>query len=66
MIKLLTEILFKFQWKIEKLCLEIGFGPGFVSISPLNNIKKGIEQAAKPYHIIKLLMPGGNKKVTHT
>ena len=29
------------------------FGPGFVSISPLNNIKNVIGQAAKSYHITK-------------
>ena len=51
--KLWAEILFKFQWQIEKLCPEIGFGPGFVSISPFNNIKNGIDQAAKSYQIIK-------------
>ena len=53
MVKLWAEILFKFQWQIEKLCPAIGFGPGFVSISPLNNIENGIDQAAKSYHIIK-------------
>ena len=45
MVKLWAEILFKFQWQIEKLCPAIGFGPGFVSISPLNNIENGIDQA---------------------
>ena len=53
MVKLWAEILFKFQWQIEKLCPAIGFGPGFVSISPLNNIENGIDQAAQSYHIIK-------------
>ena len=53
MVKLWAEILLKFQWQIEKLCPEIGFGPGFVSISPLNNIKNGIDYAEKSYHPIK-------------
>ena len=33
MVKLWAEILFKFQWQIEKLCPAIDFGPGLVSIS---------------------------------
>ena len=33
--KLCAKMLFKFQWQIEKLCQELGFGPGFFSISPL-------------------------------
>ena len=49
----MAEILFKFQWEIENLCPAIVFGPGFVSISPLNNIENDIDQAAKSYHIIK-------------
>ena len=53
LIKLWSEILLKFLWRIEKLCPEIGFRLGFVSISALNNIKNGIDQAAKSYHIIK-------------
>ena len=53
MVKLWPEILFKFQWQLEKLCPEIGFGLGFVSISPLDNIQNSIDQAAKSYHIIK-------------
>ena len=39
--------MFKFQWQIEKLRPQIDFGPGFISISTLNNIKNGTEQAAK-------------------
>ena len=53
MVKLWPEILFKFQWQLEKLCPEIGFGLGFVSILPLDNIQNSIDQAAKSYHIIK-------------
>ena len=29
----------------------MGTGPGFVSISPINNIKNGIDQAAKFYSV---------------
>ena len=36
-----------FLFFIEKVCPEMGFGPGFVSVSPINNIKNGIDQAAK-------------------
>ena len=51
LVKLWAEILFKFQWEIEKLCPAIVFGPGFVSISPLNNIENDIDQAAViPYN----------------
>ena len=49
MVKLQAKTLFKFQWQIEKLCPEIGF----VSISPLTNMKNGIDQAAKSYHVVK-------------
>ena len=28
------EILFRFQWQMEKLWFEVGLGPGFSSISP--------------------------------
>ena len=31
-----AEILFKFQWQIEKLCLELDLGPGFSSTPPLS------------------------------
>ena len=30
-------MLLRFQWQIEKLCLKITLGPGFISASPLNN-----------------------------
>ena len=53
MVKLWAEILFKFQWQIENFGPEIAFGPGFVSVSLLNNVKNGIDQVAKSYHIIK-------------
>ena len=33
--KLCAEMLFRFWWEIENLWLELGFGPGFFSISPL-------------------------------
>ena len=33
--KLCAEMLFRLQWQIEKLSQELGFGPGFFSISPL-------------------------------
>ena len=46
LVKLWAEILFKFQWQIEKLCPEI-------SISPLDKIKNGIDQAAKSYNKCK-------------
>ena len=51
-VKIQAKILFKFQQQIEKLGPQIGFEPGFVSILPLNNIKNGIDQVAKPCYII--------------
>ena len=33
--KLSAGMLFRFQWQIEKFWLELGFGPGFNSTSPL-------------------------------
>ena len=53
MVKLWAEILLKFQWHIEKLCPKKDFGPGFVSISPLNNMKNVIGKVTKPYNTIK-------------
>ena len=47
LVKLWAEIMLKFQWQIETLSPEIGFGPEFVSTSLLNIIKNGIDQAAK-------------------
>ena len=40
-----------FLFFIEKVCPEMGFGPGFVSVSLINNIKNGIDQAAKFYYV---------------
>ena len=40
-----------FLFFIEKVCPEMGFGSGFVSVSPINNIKNGIDQAAKFYYV---------------
>ena len=47
------EILFKFEWQIEKLYPEIDVGPVSVSTPALNNIKNDLQQVAKSYHIIK-------------
>ena len=47
LVKVWAEIMLKFQWQIETLYPEIGFGPEFVSTSLLNIIKNGIDQAAK-------------------